>query len=147
MEAILQAKTGRIHGCTRTLRRKVRFLLHCGRRPYMAQTASSRQRSATPAMEGILLQKTKVARPLFFAKIRNGKRSPIRITSIALPKSPVSLTRGDEVPHIFTRKPRLKPAEFLVTTAKRLLQHNPLKADAPLHGRKAALRDARRAPK
>ena len=28
----------------------------------------------------------------FFAKIRNGKQSPIRITSIALPKSPVSLT-------------------------------------------------------
>ena len=28
----------------------------------------------------------------FSAKTRNGKRSPIRITSIALPKSPVSLT-------------------------------------------------------
>src|SRR5882672_9222769 len=35
-EAILQAKTGRIHGCTRTLRRYVRFLLHRGHRPYMA---------------------------------------------------------------------------------------------------------------
>src|SRR5467141_3245889 len=34
-EAILQAKTGRIHDCTRTLRRYVRFLLHRGRRPYM----------------------------------------------------------------------------------------------------------------
>ena len=28
----------------------------------------------------------------FFAKTRNGKHSPIRMTSIALPKSPVSLT-------------------------------------------------------
>ena len=28
----------------------------------------------------------------FFAKTRNGNHSPIRITSIALPKSPVSLT-------------------------------------------------------
>ena len=28
----------------------------------------------------------------FFAKTRNGKQSPIRMTSIALPKSPVSLT-------------------------------------------------------
>ena len=28
----------------------------------------------------------------FFAKTRNRKQSPIRITSIALPKSPVSLT-------------------------------------------------------
>ena len=30
------AFAGRIHGCTRTLRRKVRFLLHRGHRPYMA---------------------------------------------------------------------------------------------------------------
>ena len=35
-EVILQATIGRIHGCTRTLRRKVRFLLHRGHRPYMA---------------------------------------------------------------------------------------------------------------
>jgi hypothetical protein len=34
----------------------------------------------------------KLQGPEFFAKIRNGKRSLIRITSIALPKSPVSLT-------------------------------------------------------
>jgi transposase len=30
-------KTGRIHGCTRTLRRKVRFLLRRGHRPYMCR--------------------------------------------------------------------------------------------------------------
>src|SRR4029453_19114892 len=36
----------------------------------------------------------------------------------------MSLTRGDEVPHVFTRKSRLEPAEFLITSAKRLLQHN-----------------------
>ena len=34
-EASLQAKTGRIHDRTRTLRRIVRFLLHRGHRPYM----------------------------------------------------------------------------------------------------------------
>ena len=60
----------------------------------------------------------------FFAKTRNGKQSPICITSIALPKSPVSFARGDEVPHIFTRNARLQPAEFLIIGAKRLLQHN-----------------------
>jgi hypothetical protein len=60
----------------------------------------------------------------FFAKTRNGKQSTIRIISIALPKSPVSFARGDEVPHIFTRKPRLQPAEFLITGAKRLFQQN-----------------------
>ena len=65
----------------------------------------------------------------FFAKIQHGQQSPIRITSIALPKSHVSFMRGDEAPHIFTRKPRLQPAEFLITTAKRLLQHNRHLAD------------------
>src|SRR5208282_1841176 len=39
-EVILQATTGRIHDRTRTLRRKVRFLLHRGRRPYMTQLGS-----------------------------------------------------------------------------------------------------------
>jgi hypothetical protein len=34
----------------------------------------------------------------------------------------VSLSSGDEVPHIFTRKSRLKPGEFLITSAKGLLQ-------------------------
>jgi hypothetical protein len=36
----------------------------------------------------------------------------------------VSLSSGDEVPHIFTRKSRLQPGEFLITSAKRLLQQN-----------------------
>jgi hypothetical protein len=56
--------------------------------------------------------------------------SPIRIDAIALSKSPVSLTLGDEVPHIFTRKPRLRPLEFLILGAKRLLQHNLPVADS-----------------
>jgi len=74
----------------------------------------------------------------FFAKTRNGKQSTIRIISIALPKSPVSFARGDEVPHIFTRKPRLQPAEFLITGAKRLLQHN-LPIATKLHCSKTTL--------
>src|SRR5215813_12358985 len=44
------------------------------------------------------------------------------VVSITLPRSPVSLSSGDEVPHIFTRKSRLRPGEFLITSAKRLLQ-------------------------
>jgi hypothetical protein len=35
-EASLRAKTGRIHGCTRTLRKKSDLLLQRGHRPYMA---------------------------------------------------------------------------------------------------------------
>jgi hypothetical protein len=40
IEASLQAKTGRIHDRTRTLRSTVRFLLHRGHRPYMTQFGS-----------------------------------------------------------------------------------------------------------
>jgi hypothetical protein len=42
----------------------------------------------------------------------------------------VSLSSGDEVPHIFTRKSRLQPGEFLITSAKRLLQQYLPKAAA-----------------
>src|SRR5262249_15139479 len=43
-------------------------------------------------------------------------------TRRALPKSPVNSSSGDEAPHIFTRKSLLRPGEFLITSAKRLLQ-------------------------
>src|SRR5271168_942463 len=39
-EASLQAKTGRIHDRTRTLRSTVRFLLHRGHRPYMTHNVT-----------------------------------------------------------------------------------------------------------
>jgi hypothetical protein len=55
---------------------------------------------------------------------RSDRRPPICVASITLPRSPVSLSSGDEVPHIFTRKSRLKPGEFLITSAKGLLQQN-----------------------
>ena len=66
----------------------------------------------------------------FFAKTQSGRQSLIRITSFALAKSPMSLTQGDEVPHVLTRKSRLQPAEFLITSVKRLLQHNLPKPDS-----------------
>jgi hypothetical protein len=84
-----------------------------------------RSLGGTAALLRFCCKSRKLQGPEFFAKTRNGKRSLIRMTSIALSKSPVSLTSGDEVPHIFTRKPRLQPAEFLITSAKRVLQHNP----------------------
>jgi hypothetical protein len=39
-----------------------------------------------------------------------------------LPKSPVSSSPCDEVPHIFIPKSHLEPREFLISSAKRLLQ-------------------------
>jgi hypothetical protein len=52
------------------------------------------------------------------------RRPLIRVPSIALPRSSASLSSDDEVPRIFTRKSRLKPGKFLITSAKRLLQQN-----------------------
>jgi hypothetical protein len=39
-----------------------------------------------------------------------------------LPKSPVSSSLCDEVPHIFIPKSHLEPREILISSAKRLLQ-------------------------
>src|ERR1700730_7451814 len=60
----------------------------------------------------------------FSAVKKSDPRPPIDVASITLPRSPVSLSSGDEVPHIFTRKSRLRPKEFLIASAKRLLQQN-----------------------
>src|SRR4029453_6029841 len=65
----------------------------------------------------------------FLAVRRSDRRPPIYVVSITLPRSPVSLSSGDEVPHIFTRKSPLQPGEFLITSAKRLLQQYRHKAD------------------
>jgi len=46
----------------------------------------------------------------------------------------VSLPSGDEVPHIFTRKSRVQPREFLISGAKRLLQQYRPVADARVAG-------------
>jgi hypothetical protein len=46
-----------------------------------------------------------------------------------LPKSPVSSSLCDEAPHIFIPKSHLEPREFLISSAKRLLQHNLPEAD------------------
>jgi hypothetical protein len=53
----------------------------------------------------------------FPARSRNKPRSLIDV-------APVSLSPGDEVPQMFTRKPRLQLEKFAINGAKRLLQHN-----------------------
>jgi hypothetical protein len=65
----------------------------------------------------------------FLAVKKSDRRPPIDVASITLRRSPVSLSSGDEVPHIFTRKSRLRPKEFLIASAKRLLQQNRPQAD------------------
>src|SRR5262249_9751979 len=61
------------------------------------------RRTLICAAQGRLCCKSrKLQGHVFFAKALTEKKSPIRIASIALPKPPVSLARGDEAPHIFT---------------------------------------------
>src|ERR1035437_6020488 len=74
-----------------------------------------------------------------------------------LPKSPVSSSLCDEVPHIFIPKSHLEPREFLISSAKRLLQQYRHLADiptAPVFVRfwtillqKSAMRRARQLPR
>src|SRR5664279_439038 len=63
-----------------------------------------------------------------------------------LPKSPVSSSLCDEVPHIFIQKSHLEPREFLISSAKRLLQHNLPQADirSQIHARPTPIRRAAR---
>ena len=65
----------------------------------------------------------------FPARRQSKSRSLIDVASISLPKSPVSLSLGDEVPHMFTRKARLRLGEISISSAKRLLQQNRHEAD------------------
>jgi hypothetical protein len=60
----------------------------------------------------------------FPARRPNKPRSLIDVASGSSPKSPVSLSPGDEVPHMFTRKPRLRLEKFAIIGAKGLLQQN-----------------------
>ena len=69
----------------------------------------------------------------FPARGRNKPRSLIDVASGSLPKSPVSLSPGDEVPHMFTRKRRLQLEKFAINGAKRLLQHNLPISDIAIH--------------
>src|SRR6516165_9874768 len=65
-----------------------------------------------------------------FSAVKKIHRRPlIRVSSIALRRPSVNLSSGDEVPHIFTRKSRVRPKEILMTSAKGLLQQNLPQAD------------------
>ena len=66
----------------------------------------------------------KLAGANFSAVKKSDRRPPVDVASITLPRSPASLSSGDEVPHIFTRKSRVQPKEILIASAKRLLQQN-----------------------
>src|SRR6516165_7074077 len=77
--------------------------------------------------------KTKGPGANFSAVKKSDRRPPVDAASITLPRSSVSLSSGDEVPHIFTRKSRVQPKEILITSAKGLLQqHRPQAVISPI---------------
>src|SRR5256886_11317567 len=91
--------------------RYVRSPLHCG---ISAPSMS--------ALGRLCCKSPKLPGDKILAIRRTNRRPPIYAASVTLPSSPASSSSGNEVPHIFTRKSRLQPGEFLVTSAKRLLQ-------------------------
>src|SRR4249920_3151308 len=75
---------------------------------------------------------------------QSDRRPPICVGSITLPRSPVSLSSGDEVLQIFTRKSRLQPREFLITSAKRLFQQISAQMRHPKHAHQCLLIEEQR---
>src|ERR1700738_5270429 len=72
----------------------------------------------------MLLKSPKLPGANFSAARQFDPRSSIDIASITLARSHVSLSSGDEVPHILTRNSRPRSGEFLITSAKRLFQQH-----------------------
>src|SRR6202011_2027660 len=72
----------------------------------------------------MLLKSPKSPGANFSAARQFDPRSSIDIASITLARSHVSLSSGDEVPHILTRNSRPRSGEFLITSAKRLFQQH-----------------------
>src|SRR6476646_11163027 len=52
----------------------------------------------------------------------NNPQSPNDVASRPLPKSPVSSSLDNVVPHLIIRSPRVRPGKFVFSDAKRLLQ-------------------------
>jgi hypothetical protein len=71
-----------------------------------------------------VLQKSKVAAVQILGENLKRKEVDDSQAPVALPKSPINLAQGDEVPQIITQITRQRPSEFLTSAAKRLLQHN-----------------------
>jgi hypothetical protein len=96
---------------------------HSRRSPANPSQQSGR-RCAMSGVGRLCCKSLKTPGDKFPARSRNKPRSLIDVAPGSLPKSPVSLSPGDEVPHMFTRKPRLQLEKFAINGAKRLLQHN-----------------------
>jgi hypothetical protein len=119
------------HGVSRVLSIGQQMRRGCGV-SFHQQRTNGRNRLCS-AMCRFCCKSPKLPGDIFPARRQTNPRSLIDIASGSLPKPPVSLSSGDEVPHMSTRKPRLQPGKFSIRGAKRLLQHNLPAADIPSH--------------
>src|SRR5436190_12950359 len=90
--------------------------------PIRAESGQVGRHLAKSALCRLCCKSPKLPGDKILAIRRTNRRPPIYAASVTLPSSPARSSSGNEVPHIFTRKSRLQPGEFLVTSAKRLLQ-------------------------
>jgi hypothetical protein len=60
----------------------------------------------------------------FSAKQQNKRQPSVDVASNAPPKSPVSSSQNEVVPHINIRSPRPQPGKIVVNDPKRVLQQN-----------------------
>jgi hypothetical protein len=102
----------------------VAHIQHSTRTGLLPPAADVPLRGLWAAMCRYCCKSPKLPGPKFLAVKRSDLRPPINVAPITLPRSPASLSSGNEVPHIFTRKSRLRSKEFLISSAKRLLQQN-----------------------
>src|ERR1700738_1091686 len=66
----------------------------------------------------------KIPGDVFFERNEAKLCSPSNMAPRPLAKPPVSLSLGDEVPHIFIRETHQRPRKILISGGKRLLQQN-----------------------
>ena len=88
----------------------------------MSQRRKRRQISGCCVL--ILLQKSQNTRRRFFEKNEAKLFSPFNMAPRPLAKPPVSLSLGDEVPHIFIRESHQRPRKKFDHGGKRLLQQD-----------------------
>jgi|ERR1700730_4457039 hypothetical protein len=72
----------------------------------------------------------KIPGDVFFERNEAKLCSPSNMAPRPLAKPPVSLSLGDEVPHIFIRESHQRPRKILISGGKRLLQQNLPTADS-----------------
>jgi hypothetical protein len=78
----------------------------------------------SPELADIVAKSPKISGGDFLERNKVKLCSPFNMAPRPLAKSPVSLSRGDEVPHIFIRESHQRPRKILISGGKRLLQQN-----------------------